>query len=101
MLARYEKNLAKSLAGEMLRFGNDFIDAKRDAKDRIIARETAIPAIVDAFIGKIERREQPHRASKILQSEQARSLRHRFELLIRFRGDQVLETLNELRFPQN
>src|SRR6266700_3462321 len=46
-------------------------------------------------------REKPQRASKILQSEGARSLRHRFEFLIGFRGDQALETLNDLRFPQS
>ena len=85
----------------MLRFDNDFIQVECDPKNRIIARETAIPAVVDAFVGKIERREQPHCASKILQSERARSLRHRFEFPIGFRGYQVLETLNQPRFPQS
>jgi hypothetical protein len=37
VLARDEKNLPKSLASEMLRFGDHFVDIKRDAKDRIVA----------------------------------------------------------------
>src|SRR5947207_8208410 len=100
MLARDEKDLPKPLTREMLRLGDHFIHVERDTKDWIIARETAIPTIVDAFVGKIERREQPHRTSKILQSQRARSLRHRFEFPIGFRGDQLLETLNELRLLQ-
>ena len=101
MLAGNKKELPKSKAGEMLRFCDHFIDVKRHTKDRIIPRETAILAIVDAFVGKIERSEKPHRPSKILQRERARSLRHRFELLIRLRSDQTLESLNELRFAQS
>ena len=53
MLARNQKDLAKSLTREMLRFGNNLINIKRDAQDRIIPRETAILTIVDAFIRKI------------------------------------------------
>src|SRR4029077_14820516 len=100
MLASDEKDLTKSLASEMLRFGNDFVHIERDAKDWIIARETAIPTIVDAFVGKIQRSEQTHCPSKILQSKGARSLRRCFELLIRFLRAQLLEALNQLRFPQ-
>src|SRR5262249_16173452 len=47
VLARDEKNLPKSLASEMLRFGDHFVDIKRDAKDWIVTRETAIPAVND------------------------------------------------------
>ena len=101
MLAGYEKDLAKSLTSEMLRFGDDFIDVERNAKDRIVARETAIPAIVDALVGKIKRSEEAHRPPKILQRERARKLCHRFELLIQFRGDQMFEALNQLRFLQS
>ena len=87
MLARNKKNLAKSLPGEMLRFGHHFIDSKRNAQDRIVPRETAILTIVDAFVGKIERCKEPHRQTKILKRERARSFCHRFEFLIRFRRD--------------
>src|SRR5205823_3266827 len=60
MLARNKKDLAKSLPREMLCFGHDLIDGKCDAQDRIIPRETAILTIVDAFVGKIERRKEAH-----------------------------------------
>ena len=85
----------------MPRFRDDFVDVERDAQNRIVAREAAISAIVDAFVGEIKRREEPHRPAKILQRERARSLRHRFEFLIGFRSDQMLEALHELRFPQS
>ena len=66
MLAGDEQDLTKSLVGKMPRFGDDFINVECDAKDRIVARETAIPAIINALVGKIERREKTHRSSKIL-----------------------------------
>src|SRR4029077_7991864 len=101
MLACNEKDLTEPLTREMLRFGNHFVDSERDAKNWIVARETAIPAIVDAFIGKIERGEQAHFPPKIPQCERTRSLHDRFEFPIGFRRDQVPETLNQLRFPQS
>src|SRR6266705_2486830 len=101
MLARNKKDLAKSLPREMLRFGHNFIDGKCDAQDRIIPRETAILTIVDAFVGKIERCKEAHGPSKILQCERAGSLRHGFEFLIRFRGNQLFEALDQLRFSQS
>src|SRR4030095_15194898 len=85
----------------MLRFGDHFVDIECDTKDRVITRETAIPAIVDAFVGKIQRSEKQHRLSKILQRERAASWRDGFELLIGLRSDQPLESLNELRFAQS
>jgi len=100
MLTGDEKDLPKSLTSEMPRFRDHFVDVERDAKNRIVARETAVPAVVDAFIGKIERSEEAHRPAKILERERARCLRHSFEFLIRFRSDQMLEPLNELRFAQ-
>ena len=66
VLASDEKDLPESLACEMLSFRDDFIDIERDAKDRIVTRETAITTVVNAFVGKIQRREQTHRPSKIL-----------------------------------
>src|SRR5437667_10548164 len=101
MLAGYEKDLAKSLTSEMLRFGDDFIDVERNAKDRIVARETAIPAIVGALAGKIKRSEEAHRPPKILQRERARKLCDRFDLLIQLRGDPMSEALNQRRYLQS
>jgi hypothetical protein len=87
MFASYEKDLPKSLMSEMLRFGDHFINVERNAKDWIIAREAAVPAVVNTFVGKIQRSEQTHCSSKILERQRARSLCHRFELLIRFLRD--------------
>src|SRR5437899_7760276 len=101
MLACNKKDLAKSLPREILRFGHNFIDAKCDAQDRIIPRETAILTIVDAFVGKIEGCKKAHCPPKILQCERAGSLRHGFEFLIRFRGNQMLKALDQLRFSQS
>jgi len=96
VLACNKKNLTKSLAREMPSFGDHFVDVEGDAKNRIITREAAILAVVDAFVGEVQRGEQTHRSPKILKSERARSLGHRFELLIRFRRDQMLEALDKL-----
>src|SRR6185436_19365793 len=101
MLARHKKDLAKSLPREMLRFGHNFIDGKCDAQDWIIPRETAILTIVDAFVGKIERCKKPHGPPKIFQCERAGSLRHRFEFLFGFQSNQMLKTLDQLRFSQS
>jgi hypothetical protein len=84
----------------MLRFGHHFIDGKCDAQDRIIPRETAIPAIIDAFVGKIERCKEPHGPPKILQCERARSLRHGFKFPIGLRRNQMLKALDQLGFSQ-
>src|SRR6267143_969004 len=69
MLARDQKDLAKSLTREMPRFRDNLINIERDAKDRIIARETAIATIVDALVREIQRREKAHCSSKILQCQ--------------------------------
>src|SRR5207249_11538410 len=101
MLARNQKDLAKSLTREMLRFGNNLINIKCDAQDRIIPRETAILTIVDAFVRKIEGCKEAHGPSKILQCERVGSLRHGFKFLIRFRENQMLKALDQLRFSQS
>src|SRR5262249_36816406 len=100
MFTRNKKDLAKSLPRKMLRFCHNFVDVKCHPEDRIIPRETAILTIVDTFIGKIERCEDPHGPPKILQRERAGSLRHGFESLIRLRGNQMLKALDQLRFSQ-
>src|SRR5262245_16547390 len=101
MLTGDEKDLAKSLLREIPRFGHNFIYAECDAQNRIIPRKTAILTIVDAFVGKIERRKEAHGSAKILQCERVRSLRHSFEFLSGFRGDQILKALDEVRFFQS
>ena len=50
MFTRYEEHLTKSLGGQMPRLGDDFIDRKGDAQNRIVAREATVTAVVDAFV---------------------------------------------------
>src|SRR5713101_5084 len=82
----------------MAGFCDDFIGTERDAQDRVIARKTAVAAIVNAFVRKINRREEAHRAAEILQCERARSLRHRLQLLVGLGSNQMFEAADELRF---
>src|SRR5438132_2978440 len=101
MLASDEKNLTKTLASEITRFRHNLIDLQRDAKNRVITRETAISTIVDALVGQVKRREEPHCAAKILQRQRPRHLRHRFEFTVGLRADQMLEPTDELRFRES
>ena len=98
MLAGHEQNLPETLLSEMPRFSDYLIDRKGNAQNRIIAREPAVTAIVDAFIGKIERREEPHGASEILQSERARPLCHCFQLGVGFGRDKIFKPADQGRF---
>ena len=78
MFARDEEDIAKSFLRQIAAFHLDLLDAEGHAQDRIIAREPAVAAIVDALVRKIKRREEPHRASKILERERVGLLRHCF-----------------------
>src|SRR5215468_6780689 len=100
MLTRNKKDLAKSLLREVLRFSHNLIDRKCDAQDRIIARETAILTIVDAFVREIQRCKEAHRSPKVLQRERAGSSRHAFQFLRRFWRNQMLKALDQLRLSQ-
>ena len=85
----------------MTRFRHHLIDLERDTKNRVITRETAISTIVDALVGQVKRREEAHRSAKILQRQRSRHLRHRFEFTVGLRADQMLEPIDELRFPES
>ena len=81
MFAGYEQNIPKTLAEQSARLLPDFINRKRDAEYRIIAREAAIFAVVDALVGKIKRRKKTNRFSEALQRELARPVTEQFKLL--------------------
>src|SRR5262249_35750648 len=74
MLASDQKHVAEPLLLESLGFLQDFINRERDAQNLIIARKTAILAIVDAFVRQIKRREQPNDLSEPLPREFLRTL---------------------------
>jgi hypothetical protein len=73
MLAGDEKELPETRCRKMSRFLYHFIDRKSDAQNWIFAGEPAVTAAVDAFVGKIKRREEPHGAAKMLTGECSRS----------------------------
>src|SRR4030095_9750174 len=85
MLAGDEKELPETRRPKMSRFFCHFIDRKSDAQNWIFAGESAVTAAVDALIGKIERREEPHRAAKILTSERACPSGQRIQLRVSLR----------------
>src|SRR5947199_9273705 len=82
----------------MTRFGDHFLNIKRDAKNWVIPGETAVTTIIDALVRKVKRREETHCPAEILQCERAGFSRHSFELLVGLRGDQMLETMDRRRF---
>ena len=79
MFTRYQEHLTKSLGRQMPCLGDDFIDPKSDAQNRIVAREATVTAVVDAFVAQIKRGKHPHRASEILPGQLARFLRYLLE----------------------
>ena len=69
VLAGDEEDVAKALLVKMAGLGLDLVERQGDAENRIVAREAAILADVNALVGKIERREEAHGASEILAGE--------------------------------
>ena len=65
MFARDEQQIAKALFPERAGLAEHFVHRERHAQDRVVAREAAVLAVVDALVGKIERREEPDRFPKI------------------------------------
>ena len=79
MLAGDEQNVAETLFLQRLRFLPHFIERERDAQNRIVARKTAVGAIVDALVGKIERREQPDGFAETLLRHRVRAAAERLQ----------------------
>ena len=59
MLTRDKQDVAEALLLQFTRLAQNFLDGKRHAQNRIVAREAAVGTIVDALVGNIKRREQP------------------------------------------
>ncbi len=58
VLARDEQKVAESLRLQFLRLAQHFFNRKRDAQNRVVTREAAVGTIVDALVGKIQRRKE-------------------------------------------
>jgi hypothetical protein len=58
MFAGDEEDVAEAVGEEFTGFFEDFVNGKGNSQNRVIPREAAVFAIVDAFVGEIERREE-------------------------------------------
>src|SRR5205814_4387733 len=100
MFAGDEKELSKTRNRQMARFLYHFVDRKSDAQNWILAGKSAVTATVDAFIGKIERGEEPHGSAKILTGERACPPGQTIKLGIVFGRNQRRKRANRLAFFQ-
>ena len=66
MFSGDEQNVFKPFGGEVLCFAHDLFDGEGDPEDGIVSGEAAIRAVIDAFIGEVEGREEPHGFAKVL-----------------------------------
>ena len=97
MLARDQQHIAEALRHQMARLGLHLVEREGDPQDRIIAREPAILADVDALVGEIKRREQPHGAPEKLPRQSLRLRRDGLQLRPALRLKQRGEALQHAR----
>jgi hypothetical protein len=69
MFAGDEQDVAEAVGEKFPGFFKDFVDGKRDPQDGVIAREATVFAIIDTFVGEIERREETDDFSETLLGE--------------------------------
>ena len=72
MLARHEQDVAEALRLQRPRLAQHFVHRQRHAQDRVVAREAAVFAVVDALVGKVKRREQADDLAEPLLRERVR-----------------------------
>ena len=91
MFACDEKDVAKTLCRQRARLAHDFVHGKRDAQNGIVARESAILAVVDALVGKIKRREESNHFPEPLPGERLGASAQVFEHISGCGGNQLGE----------
>jgi hypothetical protein len=74
MFAGDEKDVAKAVGEKFAGFFEDFVDGKRDAEDGVVTGKAAIFAVVDAFVGEVERREETDDFAEALLGKLLRAL---------------------------
>ena len=79
MLSGHQQYLPKSLCGQIAGLRDYLVEGKCDPQDGVVARKSAVTAIVDTFVAQIKRREHPHGATEVLLGQSACLLRHRLE----------------------
>src|SRR5439155_26533769 len=85
MFAGDQEDVAKALFLERARLAQHFVHRERHAQNRIVAREAAVLAVVDALVGEIERREEAEDYAESLLSQGPRAPTERFQQLARCR----------------
>ena len=89
MFPRDQQDIAEALFLERLRLAFDFFQRQRHAQDWVVARETAVLAIVDALVGKVKRREHPDDLAEPLLRHGVRTPAHVLQQFSRRRRNQM------------
>ncbi len=82
MFARHQKQVPKSFAFEVASFLENGFYLEGDPENGIVSRKSAVSAIIDAFIGEVERGKQADRVAKVAPGEGLTLLRHILEARI-------------------
>ena len=98
MLAGDEEDVAEAEVAEVIGLGAHLFGGERGAKDGVVARKPAVAAIVDALVGEVERREEPHGATELAAGQGDAALGERLELRGGGGGEHGLESAQEGRF---
>ena len=65
MFAGHEKKIAEALLVQVARLAQDLLGVEGGAEDGVVARESAVGAIVDALVGDVERGKEADRFAEI------------------------------------
>ena len=98
MLAGDEQDIAETLGHEMPGLLFHLVDFQGDALDRILAREAAVGAGVDALVREVERSEKPHRPAEVASRDRCRIGRETLQAGVIHRLQQGLERPQERGF---
>jgi hypothetical protein len=91
MFTSDEQEIAKALFLESAGFAQDFFDRKGDAQNGVVARKPAVTAVVNAFVGKIERGKEANDFSEARACQGGGALSQGVEAAGGGRGNQVGE----------
>jgi hypothetical protein len=102
VLACDEQDVTETGRGQVPGLRHDLPDRERHAQNRVVAREAAVLAIVNAFVAQVEGREEPHGAPELADRLRAGTRREGLERRIRARLQQPRKRAaggEGIRFP--
>ena len=101
MLAGDQQQIAETLIAQRPGFAPHFLDRERHAQNRVVAGEAAVGAVVDALVGKIQRRKEADDLAKPLPGEGLGAAAQRLQQLAGDGRDQPGKVLQrQLRLSQ-